>query len=143
MNIKTNDVEIYTHSPFSACPSFVITVGTSWSRSEMRYAVLGYTERPLSPTLPLPPIHPRSPSLMHLHLPSSTAVRSTNRIMPCGSIMRSWPARPEWAPTTVPFLDCTARDGKATLNITPSLISLSHLLASSSSLCNFSLSALR
>jgi hypothetical protein len=82
--------------------------------------------------------HPGSPGLTHLHLPSPTAVRSINRIMPCGPILRSWPARPKWAPTTVPFLGCTAHDGESTLNTTLSLISLSHLLVSFSPFCNLS-----
>jgi hypothetical protein len=59
--------------------------------------------------------HPRSPMLTYPHPPSLTAVHSTNRIMPCGCILRSWPARPKWAPMTVPFLGYTAHDGESTL----------------------------
>jgi hypothetical protein len=53
--------------------------------------------------------------LTYPHPPSLTAVHSTNRIMPCGCILRSWPARPKWAPMTVPFLGYTAHDGESTL----------------------------
>lgn len=77
--------------------------------------------------------HPRSPSLTHLRLPSSTAVHSTTRpIESCRavSILRSWPAQPKCAVTTVPFLGYTAHDGESTLSTALGLISLSHLLVS-------------
>jgi hypothetical protein len=78
-------------------------------------------------------------TLAHLaHPPSLPAVCSTNRVMSCGSIVRSWPARPKCAPMTVLFLGGAAHDGEPTLNITLSLLSLSHLLVSFSPFCNLS-----
>jgi|SRR5271156_4241827 len=50
--------------------------------------------------------------------PSPTAVRSTNRVTLCGSILGPWSARPKWAPTTASFLAVAQNQGKATLKMT-------------------------
>ena len=84
-------------------------------------------ERYKSPCRPHPPPHvsrvscrlPQVSDLTFAHplltqprSPLPTAVRSTNRVTLCGSILGPWAARPKWAPTTVSFLGCTAHEGK-------------------------------
>jgi len=58
------------------------------------------------------------------HLPSPTAVRSTNRLSLRGSILDPWPARPKWAPTTVSLLGCIVLDRQSTLNMALTLASI-------------------
>jgi hypothetical protein len=73
--------------------------------------------------------------LTHPHPPSTTAVRSTNRLRLRGSISGPWSARPQCAPTAVSFLDCNAYEGRLTLIITSE-----HSLPSSRLLFSFSVS---